>query len=272
MPAGRPEALEAPFSSSQGSCCAASRQLLAQISNRRENILAGAMKAGERRKGPSESKSFTFLQRLGISVVTVVGWALVWAIGSTLRYKIEDWERFQALKDKDLAIIYSFWHNQIFSATHFWRCRGITVITSQHFDGEYIARIIEKFGYYAARGSSRRGGAGALFELKRCLKEGHDVAFTVDGPKGPPYRVKPGPLWLSQKTGAPIVPFYVQPRKFWRLKSWDEFRIPKPFSKVLVKIGRPLTVERGELGLWVTRYQDEMDRIGKCCDSRWPQG
>ena len=206
-----------------------------------------------------------------IGAVALAGWALVWLIGSTLRYQIEDWDYCRFLKDRKLAVIYSFWHNQIFSATHFWRSRGITVITSQHFDGEYIAGIIEKFGYYAARGSSRRGSTKALLELKRCLQKGRDVAFTVDGPSGPAYRVKPGPLWLSRKTGAPIVPFHIQPKKFWRLKSWDELRIPKPFSAVLVKIGHPLTVKGGENNLWMTRYQEEMDRIGKYCESKWQQ-
>ena len=229
------------------------------------------MKLGKRGEDRSGSSPFTLWQRMEIGAATWVGWVLVWLIGCTLRYRIEDWDYFQLLKDRKLAIIYSFWHNQIFSATHFWRSRGITVITSRHFDGEYIARIIEKFGYCAARGSSRRGSTTALLELKRHLQEGRDVAFTVDGPSGPVYRVKPGPLWLSRKTGAPIVPFHIQPKKFWRLNSWDEFRIPKPFSRVLVKIGHPLTVKEGEDGFWMTRYQEEMDRIGKYCESTWRQ-
>ena len=201
-----------------------------------------------------------------IGGVSLLGWALVWLIGGTLRYRIEGWSNFQELKDQKRPIIYSFWHNQIFTATHFWRFREIVVITSEHFDGEYIARIIERFGYYAARGSSRRGGLKALLQLKKSIERGRDVAFTVDGPSGPVYRVKPGPIWLSRKTGAPIVPFHVQPEKFWSLNSWDNFRIPKPFSSVLVKIGRPLSVRKEDKETATILCQQEMDRLRERCE------
>ncbi|MGH9339067.1 MAG: lysophospholipid acyltransferase family protein [Acidobacteriota bacterium] len=213
---------------------------------------------------------FTRGQRALISLISRIGWLLVWIIGCTLRYKLEDWDNFQQLKEREQPVIYSFWHNQIFSATHFWRFRNIVVITSQNFDGEYIGRIIEKFGYGAARGSSSRGAMRALLQLKKHLSAGGDVAFTIDGPRGPIYEVKPGPLWLSQKTGAPIVPFHVEAQRFWRLRSWDRFRIPKPFSPVLVKIGRPITVPADDdHEQWMEPYQAEMDRIRKYCEVYW---
>lgn len=195
---------------------------------------------------------------------------LLWLIGATLRYRVEGWENFQQFKDEKKPVIYSFWHNQIFSATHFWRFRNIVVMTSRHFDGEVIARVIKKFGYDSARGSSSRGAIRALLETRHKVKQGQDAAFTSDGPRGPVYRVKPGPVWLSRQTGAPILPFHVQPKGYWSLRSWDRFQIPKPFTPVLVKIGRPLIVPSdGEEESWVRRHQEEMDRIGAYSRTYW---
>lgn len=216
---------------------------------------------------------FSLGQKVRIFLISHLGWALVRLIGATLRYRVENWEKFQQLKDAQQAIIYSFWHNQIFSATHFWRARGIVVITSRHFDGEYIGRVIKRFGYGAARGSSGKGAVRALLELKKHLEQGTDVAFTIDGPKGPLYQVKPGPLWLSKKTGAPIVPFHLEPKCFWTLNSWDRFRIPKPFSPALVVIGEPLLVPpHGKDAEWMPKYQEEMERIKNYCEHYWSAG
>lgn len=214
--------------------------------------------------------SFTLWDRAQISCLSSLGWALVSLIGSTLRYRVEGWGRVEQLERESGAVILSFWHNQILPATHFWRFRNIAVLTSRHFDGECIGRIIEKFGYVPARGSSGKGAVRALLELRKHLKTGANVAFTIDGPRGPRYRVKPGPLWLSRKTGLPILCFHVEPKQYWELKSWDGFRIPKPFTPVLLKIGRPLfvTMRGGELA-WLERFQDEMDRLRRYCEGYW---
>ncbi len=202
--------------------------------------------------------------------MSLAGWMLLRLIGATLRYRVEGWKNFKQFKEKKTPVIYSFWHNQIFCATHFWRFRNIVVISSRHFDGEVIARVIRRFGYASARGSSSRGAVRALLETKNKVKQGLDAAFTLDGPRGPAYRVKPGPVWLSRKTGAAIVPFHIQPKWFWSLNSWDRFQIPKPFSPVLVKIGQPLIVPSEEdQGSWVIRHQEEMDRIGAYSQAYW---
>ena len=216
------------------------------------------------------AKSYTLWQNLELFLMSSLGWMLLRLIGATLRYQVEGWENFRQFKERRKPVIYSFWHNQIFSATHFWRFRDIVVITSRHFDGEAIARMIEKLGYAPARGSSSKGGVKALIELKRNVQRGLDAAFTADGPRGPAYRVKPGPVWLSRKTGAPILPFHIQPKRFWSLNSWDRFRIPKPFSPVLVKIGQPLMVSsEGDEESWIIRYQEEMNRIERYCEAYW---
>ena len=223
------------------------------------------------RGAPIESaRHFDRWQRAKLVLIDLLGWTLIRTIGATLRYRTENWENLQQLKNSRTPIIYSFWHNQIFLATFFWRFRNIAVITSHHFDGEYVARIIGRFGYQAVRGSTRRGGAEALLQLRSRLDQGQDVAFTVDGPRGPIYQVKRGPLWLSRRTGAPVVPLHMQPKHFWQLGSWDQFRIPKPFSPVLIKIGRPLVVtDRGGDDSWMVRYQGEMKRIQERCESHW---
>src|SRR5579884_3490984 len=103
------------------------------------------------------------------------------------------------------GLVYTFWHREICAATWFWRKRGIVVMTSQNFDGEYIARIIRKHGYGAARGSSSRGARRALVEMIQGLQQGRDAAFTIDGPRGPRFVAKPGSVILAKATGAAIL-------------------------------------------------------------------
>lgn len=168
---------------------------------------------------------------------------MISAIGKTLKYEVEGWENFEQVEKNGHIPIYSFWHNKIFAGTYYFRNRGIVVITSQSFDGEYIARFIQRFGYGAVRGSSTRGGVGALIEAIKCMKAGMPAGFTVDGPKGPKYEAKTGPVILAKKTGNPMMPFTVQAAKFWTVKSWDALQIPKPFSRTVVIIGTPIYVD-----------------------------
>ncbi len=139
-------------------------------------------------------------------------------------------------------VIYSFWHRAVFPATWVWRDQGIAVMVSRSFDGEYIARIIEAFGFVAVRGSSSRGGAEALLGMREELAKGAAVAFTIDGPRGPKYIAKPGPVRLSRATALPMMAFYVALDHPWVLHTWDNFMIPKPFSKALVRVSRKIQV------------------------------
>ena len=215
-------------------------------------------------------KAFTLLQKIEIVLMSLAGWMLLRLIGATLRYRVEGGKNVRQLKERKEPFIGSFWHNQGFCAAHFWRFQNIVVMTSRHFDGEVIARVIRKLGFIPARGSSSRGAIKALLEAKRKVQQGLTVAFTADGPRGPAHRVKPGPVWLSRKTGAPILPIHIQPKWFWSLNSWDRFQIPKPFSPVLVKIGQPLIVPSEEdQESWVIRHQEEMDRLGEYGEAYW---
>ena len=138
--------------------------------------------------------------------------------------------------------MFAFWHGRILPATLFWKHRGIVVITSQNFDGEWIAGIIRRFGYGTARGSTSRGGARALVQLRRDLAAGRPAAFTVDGPRGPARVAQPGAVFLAGATGHPILPFHVEADRFWTAGRWDQTQIPKPFSTVVVAIGEPIQV------------------------------
>ena len=117
--------------------------------------------------------------------------------------------------------ILALWHGRILPATLYWRDRGIVVMTSQNFDGEWIARIIARFGFRAARGSTSRGGARALVQLRRELAAGQPAAFTVDGPRGPARVAQPGAVWLAGATGHPVLPFHIEADRCWTARSWD---------------------------------------------------
>jgi hypothetical protein len=190
-------------------------------------------------------RTFTRWQRVQIFFASWIGYLAVLLIGRTLRFEVFGWENWETARKPGKGLIYTFWHREIFAATWFWRKRGIVVMTSQNFDGEYIARIIQRHGYGAARGSSSRGGRRALVEMVRCLRRGFDTAFTIDGPRGPRFVAKPGSVLLAKASGAAILCFHIALRKaFVFRKSWDQTQIPYPFSRAAVFIARPILVSR----------------------------
>jgi lysophospholipid acyltransferase (LPLAT)-like uncharacterized protein len=199
-------------------------------------------------------------------------WAIR-CIGCTLRYDVQGMEHHTAIKAAGEKIIYAFWHGRIFPTTYFWRDRGIVVMTSQHRDGDYIAPVIERFGYGSARGSSSRGSRGALVEMLHWLRRGRDVAFTIDGPRGPRYIAKPGAVWLSAKSGCPVLPLNIATQRKWTLRSWDLFNIPKPFSRVSILIGSPIYADpdagEEELEAYQKELQRSLEDLLKQGDSRW---
>jgi lysophospholipid acyltransferase (LPLAT)-like uncharacterized protein len=190
-----------------------------------------------------EQRGFTLRQRILLGLISFAGYLAIRLICPTLRYSIS-WEEPPTPPDAifEKPVIYSFWHRAVFPATWMWRKGGIAVMVSRSFDGEYIARIIEKFGFVAVRGSSSRGGSEALRGMRKELEKGEAVAFTIDGPRGPKYVAKPGPVLLARSSGLPMAAFYVALSDAWVLKSWDEFMIPKPFSKALARIGAKVQV------------------------------
>jgi lysophospholipid acyltransferase (LPLAT)-like uncharacterized protein len=181
-------------------------------------------------------------RRVEAAAIAAIGAPLAGALGRTWRWRVDGAEHLAAVERLGRPPIMAFWHGRILPATIFFRDRGIVVITSENFDGEWIARIIRRFGYGTARGSSSRGGVRALVQLKRDMAAGRAAAFTVDGPRGPVHRVQPGCIWLAKATGNPIVPFHVESRAHWTARSWDRTQIPKPFTTVTMCIGAPVEV------------------------------
>jgi lysophospholipid acyltransferase (LPLAT)-like uncharacterized protein len=182
-------------------------------------------------------------QRFLIYLADLAFYSLIKLIGWTLRFEVDGWENFENIEQSGHVPIYCFWHDRIFAGTYYFRNRGIVVMTSQSQDGEYIARFIKRFGYGSIRGSSTRGGAGALVEMVRHIRHGLPMAFTVDGPRGPRHVAKSGPVLLAKKTGHPMMPFVVECRKYWTVKSWDRLQIPHPFSRAKVIIAKPIYVD-----------------------------
>src|SRR5256885_8317431 len=175
-------------------------------------------------------------------LISGLGYPMAAMLGSTYRWRAEGAEQYQRVLDDGRQPIMAFWHGRILPATVYFRKRGIVVITSENFDGEWIAGIIERFGYGTARGSSSRGAVKALVQLKRDMAAGKPAAFTLDGPRGPAKVAQPGAIWLAKATGNPIVPFHIESDRHWTANSWDRTQIPKPWSRVAIAIGEPLPI------------------------------
>jgi lysophospholipid acyltransferase (LPLAT)-like uncharacterized protein len=220
-----------------------------QASAEHEKVRHSAARVGERATESVERaykfaplSSYPFTKRLLIRAADLAFYVLIHLIGRTLRFEVEGWEHWQAAATAPSIPIYTTWHNRVFLATYFWRRRRIVVMTSQSFDGEYIARFIQRFGYGAARGSSTRGGVGALVEMIRLMRRGCPAGFMIDGPKGPRYVAKMGAVLLAKKTGHPVLPFIITAARFWEAKSWDAFQVPKPFTRAQVLVAAPIFV------------------------------
>jgi lysophospholipid acyltransferase (LPLAT)-like uncharacterized protein len=181
-------------------------------------------------------------KRLQARLISIAGYRLIQALGATLRWKTEGLEHFDAIVRGGRQPIMAFWHGRILPATYYFRRRGIVVITSENFDGEWIAGIIERFGYGTARGSTSRGGARALLQMARELEGRRPAGFTIDGPRGPARVAQPGAVWLAKATGHPVLPFHLEADRHWTLNSWDRTQIPKPFSTVAIAMGEPFNV------------------------------
>jgi hypothetical protein len=181
-------------------------------------------------------------RRFQASAIAALGYPLVNALGRTLRWRVEGLQHFDAIVASGRQPVMAFWHGRILPATVYFRGRGIVVITSENFDGEWIARIIERFGYGIARGSTTRGGRRAMLQLVREMEKGKPAGFTVDGPRGPARVAQPGAVWLAKVTGNPVLPFHLEASRYWSVRSWDRTQIPKPFSTVALVVGEPMAV------------------------------
>jgi hypothetical protein len=184
----------------------------------------------------------SWVKRAQVAAIAGAGYPLINALGHTLRWRVEGLHHLDAIRASGRQPVMAFWHGRILPATFYFRRRGIVVITSENFDGEWIARIIERFGYGTARGSTSRGGLKAMLQLVRDMQQGRPAGFTLDGPRGPARVAQPGALWLARMTGNPVLPFHLEASRAWTLRSWDRTQIPKPFSTVALVVGEPMDV------------------------------
>lgn len=220
-----------------------------------------------------EDRPFTFRQRILLVLIHWLGVFAIRLIGITLQFSASTEE--EGIADPAAlpqpGTIAPFWHRCVFPATYFFRNRGISVMTSRSFDGEYIARIIESFGFHAVRGSSSRGAVRALLGMHTVIEADGVAAFTIDGPRGPVYIAKPGPTLLARNTGQPIRCFYIALHDAWVLDSWDRFLIPRPFTKAHVRWSAPIAIPRDasseELAQYHRQMQDALERVRTAAES-----
>ena len=182
------------------------------------------------------SPRFTLGQRLALAVVPRIVWALFSLIGLTWRFEVIAEEGVTPLLFGlgAGAEIFCFWHQCVLPCTIYYRRTRATILISQSFDGELITRTLNLFGFRAVRGSSSRGAREGLLGLKSVIESGGPAIFTADGPRGPIYRTKMGPIRLAKLTGARIGAFHLEPEHAWTMKSWDRFLVPRPFTRIVV--------------------------------------
>ena len=213
------------------------------------------------------------LDRFKFWLIGWIGYCFIKTIGRTIRWQSEGDSYLDDIYRSGRRAIFTFWHGRIFPATYYWRDRSIVVMTSMNRDGEPIAQCIQRFGYGAARGSSSRGGFRALAEMASEIRKGRDTAFTIDGPRGPRYVAKQGPVLLALKTGAAIFCFHISMKHKIQLNSWDQFQVPLPFTKALVLKAPPIWVpsdaSEAHLRALHEQMQATLDDLRQRGDSRW---
>lgn len=220
-----------------------------------------ATASAEPESGP---RKWTLRQRIVLSLIVWAGYWFIRLLGPTLRVSVSFEEGAQKTLDAR-PLVASFWHECMIPATYLFRHMGIRVMSSYSYDGEYMGRIIRRFGFVAVKGSSSRNPVRALLGLRRALEDGWTVAFTLDGPRGPRRQVKPGPAGLARSSGLAMTAFHAAVHKAWVLRSWDRMLIPRPFSRVLVRVGKlipvPADASDADLERYSAELQSTLDRV-----------
>ena len=211
-------------------------------------------------------------RRLQIRLIAGAVYCVVRVLGPTLRYEVLGWhhaERVYAQRKRGIA---PFWHRALLGIIWWARHRGIVILHSTNFDGQWAGKVGEWLGYGTAHGSSTRGGLRGLAEMAQWLEQGRDVAFTVDGPRGPRFVAKRGPVMLARQSGCPVVALYVGLEHAHTFqKAWDHFQLPMPFSRAVILFTPPIDVapdaDRETLERKHAQLQQELDRIREIGDA-----
>jgi lysophospholipid acyltransferase (LPLAT)-like uncharacterized protein len=213
----------------------------------------------------SRPKQLSPFRRAQIPIISGAAYAFARIVGPTLRYEVLGWQHIDRVHLQNRRCVYSFWHQTIFLAMWWWRHRGVVAMTSGNFDGQILGSALERLGFDTTFGSSSRGGLRGLSVLARRLQQGHDVAFAADGPRGPRYLAKPGPIILARRSGCPIVGFhaYAEHARIFH-KAWDLFQLPRPFSRVVLVIGPPVEVPDETGRDAIERKQADLQQLLEC--------
>jgi lysophospholipid acyltransferase (LPLAT)-like uncharacterized protein len=197
--------------------------------------------------------------------IPVIAWAAYWIIrfiGPTLRVEIVGIQNAIQIRTEGEPGIGVFWHRCILSAAWIWRQRGIVVLNTVNFDGQWTRRVIERLGFGTAQGSSSRGAIAGLAAMAQSLEAGRHVGFTIDGPRGPRYIAKPGPIILARRTGRPVSVFHIGVKRAHTFeKSWDQFQIPYPFSRAVMFVAPIIRVPTDADADMMKSKQDEMQSL-----------
>jgi hypothetical protein len=185
------------------------------------------------------------------------------ALMRTTSVRTEGEENFRQFWREKRPVVFTLWHGRLLPCTYHHRHQDVVTLVSHHRDGEYITRLVQKWGYTAVRGSSSRGGLDALRELVRHLRGGRSLAITPDGPRGPREKLKPGPLLAAQLAGAPIIPVASGASRASYFGGWDRFLIPHPFARLQIAYGEPVYVPRRADEAGLQAVADEVEgRLG----------
>jgi lysophospholipid acyltransferase (LPLAT)-like uncharacterized protein len=191
----------------------------------------------------SRPRPLSSFRRAQIPIISGAAYAFARVTGPTLRYEVLGWRNIDRVHSQNRRCVYSFWHQTIFLAMWWWRHRGVVAMTSANFDGQILGSALKRLGFDTTFGSSSHGGLRGLSVLAKRLQQGHDVAFAADGPRGPRYLAKPGPVILARRSGCPIIGFHLFAEHAHIFdKAWDLFQLPRPFSRVVLVIGQPIEV------------------------------
>jgi lysophospholipid acyltransferase (LPLAT)-like uncharacterized protein len=206
-------------------------------------------------------RKFSLRERILLWLITWTATFAIRILGPTIRFSAS-WEEGSAGTIEARPIVYSLWHNCIIPSLFLFRDLHIAVMSSESFDGEYVGRIMDKFGFVRVRGSSSRGAVRALLGMRQEVEQGWTVAFTIDGPRGPRYVAKPGPVLLARATGVPMAVFHIALERAWILKTWDGCMIPKPFTRALLRVSRQMPVPQdGNDEMYLKELQSALDRV-----------
>jgi len=205
----------------------------------------------------------TLLQRALIPLIGWTVWAVIRVLGPTIRFEVVGGQKAGRDYRPDLPPnIFAFWHRCIIPAAWYFRNRNGVLMNTTNFDGQWTRRVIERLGFGTAQGSSTRGGLRGLAVMAKRLAEGVDAGFTIDGPRGPRYVAKPGPVMLARRSGRPIVLFHVGLERSWTLKkAWDLMQIPKPFTRAVVIFAPAIFVSMGADHEEIERKHQEMQKM-----------